>query len=107
MTSIIDSPTLPDPSPEQRKIAAERFERANQVISSGDYDYGMQLLLTCSKIAPANLIYRQTLRRTQKAKFKNNMRGSRLAVLSTSADKALIKGATRSKDFLRSLGHAE
>jgi tetratricopeptide (TPR) repeat protein len=98
---------LPDPSPDQRKIAAERFERANQVISSGDYDYGMQLLLTCCKIDPANLIYRQTLRRTQKAKFKNNMRGSRFAVLSTSAHKARIKASKRGRDFVRVLEQGE
>src|SRR5258708_25316389 len=98
---------LPDPSPEQRRIADERLERANQVIASGDYEYGMQLVLTCCKIDPASLIYRQTLRRTQKAKFKNNMRGSRFAVLSTSAHKARIKASKRSKEFLKVLEQGE
>ena len=94
---------LPEPNPEQRRIATERFERANQVIATGDYDYGIQLLMTCCKIEPSNLIYRQTLRRTQKAKFKNNMRGSRFAMFSTSASKARIKAARHSSDFLKVL----
>jgi tetratricopeptide (TPR) repeat protein len=98
---------LPEPNPEQRRIATERFERANQVIATGDYDYGIQLLMTCCKFDPSNLIYRQTLRRTQKAKFKNNMRGSRFAMFSTSASKARIKAAKHSGDFLKVLEQGE
>ena len=98
---------LPEPNPEQRRIATERFERANQVVSTGDYDYGVQLLLTCCKLDPTNLVYRQTLRRTQKAKFKNNMRGSRFAMISSSASKARIKAAKRSGDFLKVLEQGE
>ncbi|MFL5340013.1 MAG: tetratricopeptide repeat protein [Gemmataceae bacterium] len=98
---------VPELSPEQRRIVAERFERANQVISTGDFDYGIQLLLTCCKMDPINLTYRQALRRTQKAKFKNNMRGSRFAMLSTSAGKARLKASKRSKEFLKVLEQGE
>jgi tetratricopeptide (TPR) repeat protein len=105
MTSA--TPRVPEPNPEQRRIATERFERANQVVATGDYDYGIQLLMTCCKLDPANLVYRQTLRRTQKAKFKNNMRGSRFAMISSSASKARIKGAKRSGDFLKVLEQGE
>jgi tetratricopeptide (TPR) repeat protein len=102
------SPTqLPEPNPEQRRIATERFERANQVVATGDYDYGVQLLLTCCKLDPTNLVYRQTHRRTQKAKFKNNMRGSRFAMISSSAAKARIKAAKRSGDYLKVLEQGE
>src|SRR5882724_736651 len=105
--SALDSARIPEPNQEQRRIAAERFERANQVIGTGNYDYGIQLLLTCSKIDPSNLQYRQALRRTQKAKFKNNMRGSRFAMLSTSAYKARIKGSKRAKEWLKLLEQGE
>ncbi len=77
------SQNLPPVSPESRRIATERYDRANQVISSGNYDYGVQLLLACCKLDPSNLLYRQTLRRTQKSKFNNNLRGSRFAFLTT------------------------
>ena len=59
-------PILPPPTPEQHRIAAEQYQRANQVLDSGNHDYAIQLLLTCCKLEPANLIYRQTLRKTQK-----------------------------------------
>src|SRR5947209_2553805 len=98
---------LPPPSPEHRRIAAGQFERANQVIATGNYDYGIQLLLTCCKLDPANLIYRQALRQTEKNKYKNNRRGSRLAVLTTSAAKAKMKAAKRGRDYLKVLEHGE
>jgi tetratricopeptide (TPR) repeat protein len=106
MTTSV-TPRVPEPSPEQRRIASERFERANQVIATGDFDYGIQLLMTCCKIDPANLVYRQTLRRTQKSKFKNNMRGSRFAMISSSASKARIKAAKRSGDYFKVLEQGE
>src|SRR5262245_48771063 len=99
--------SLPPLSPEHRKICAAQFERANQVIASGNYDYGIQLLMSCCKLDPANLVYRQTLRRTEKTKFKNNMRGSRLAVLSNSTTWAKIKAAKRNRNYLKVLEHGE
>src|SRR5262249_9319282 len=74
-------PDVPSPSPEQRRVAAGPFQRANQGGPTGDYDYGINLLLGCCKIAPANLLYRQALRRAEKAKYRNNLRGSWLAWL--------------------------
>src|SRR5262249_48801000 len=70
-------------------------------------DYGIQLLITCCKLDPANLVYRQTLRRTEKLKFKNNLRGSRLAFLSNSATKARLKSAKGGRDYLKVLEFGE
>src|SRR5206468_5854853 len=88
------------PSPEQRRAAAGQFERANQVIATGNFDYGIQLLLSCCKFDPGNLIYRQALRKTEKTKYNNNLRGSRLAFLTTSAMKTRLKAAKASRDYL-------
>jgi tetratricopeptide (TPR) repeat protein len=96
-----------NPTPEQRRVAAGQFERANQVIATGNYDYGIQLLLTCCKLDPANLTYRRTLRQTEKNKYKNNLRGSALALVTTSKAKARLKVAARAGDFLRVLEHGE
>lgn len=98
-----DTSRVPAPNAEQRRIAAESFDRANQVISTGNHDYGIQLLMTCCKIDPSNLIYRQALRRAQKGKFKNNMRGSRFAALTSSTTKARLKAAKASGDYLKVL----
>jgi tetratricopeptide (TPR) repeat protein len=101
------SSAMPAPNPEHRRIAAGQFERANQVIATGNYDYGIQLLLTCCKLDPANLVYRQVLRKTEKTKFKNNMRGSRLAFLTTSASKTKLRAAKASRDYLKMLEYGE
>jgi hypothetical protein len=82
-------PSLPAPSPEHRRVAASQFEHANQSISTHkNYDYGIQMLLSCCKLDPANLIYRQALRRTQRAKYNNNLKGAWLAWLRTWPTKA-------------------
>ena len=104
---MAETPSLPPTSGEHRRIAAERYDRANQVIATGNYDYGIQLLLTCCKLDPSNFLFRQTLRRTQKAKFGNNLRGSRLAVLTTVRTRARLKNAKRSRVYLKVLEHGE
>jgi Flp pilus assembly protein TadD len=98
---------LPPPTPEQHRIAAEQYQRAHQVLESGNHDYAIQLLLTCCKLEPANLIYRQALRKTQKTKYKNNRRGSAFAMLTTSPGKARVLNAKRSRDYLRVLETGE
>jgi tetratricopeptide (TPR) repeat protein len=84
-----------------------QYERAQQVIARGDFDYAIHLLITCCKLEPANLIYRRLLRQLEKTKYKNNLRGSRLAFLTTSLARARIKGAKRTRDYLKVLEHAE
>ena len=102
-----DQTILPSPSPEHRRVAAGQFERANQVIANGDYDYGISLLLNCCKLDPANLVFRQALRRTQKLKYKNNLRGSWLAWLTTASSRARVKRAMVARDYLAVLEHGE
>jgi tetratricopeptide (TPR) repeat protein len=102
-----DVPYLPPVTAEHRRAAAGQYERANQVIATGNFDYGIQLLLSCCKLDPANLIYRQALRRTEKAKYKNNLRGSMLAGVRTWAVRAKIKAAKRTRDYLKVLEHGE
>jgi Flp pilus assembly protein TadD len=97
----------PNPTPDQRRIAAGQFERANQVLASGNHDYAIQLLLNCCKLDPANLIYRQALRKTQKAKYRNNLRGSRFALLTAAAAKLRLKAARKAGDLLKVLEQGE
>lgn len=100
-------PTVPAPTPDQRRIAAENYDRARQVIGTGNYDYGIQLLLTCCRIDPGNFAFRQTLRRAQKDKYGNNLRGSRFAFFSTPRLKAKVKAAKAAGDYLKVLEHGE
>jgi tetratricopeptide (TPR) repeat protein len=104
---MADNNLLPRLSHEQRRVAAGQFERANQVITTGNHDYGIQLLLTCCKLDPGSLIYRQKLRQTEKAKFQNNLRGSSLAFLTTIPAKMKLRKALRREDHLKVLEVAE
>src|SRR5436190_9813992 len=101
------SSRVPLPTPDHHRIAAERFEHARRAVTSGSFDYAIQLLLTCCKLDPANLIYRQELRRTQKAKHKNNLRGAFFAFLTTAQPKTRLKAAKRGRDYLKVLEHGE
>src|SRR5260370_6112884 len=99
---------LPSPSAEHRRVAAGQFEHANQVIATRkNYDYGIVLLLKCCLLDPGNLIYRQALRRTQRARYQNNLRGSPLAWLTTWPIKARLTAARRGKDYLKALEYGE
>lgn len=94
---------LPTPTPDQRRIAAENFERARQVLATGNFDYAINLLTTCCKLDPGNFLYRQSLRRAQKDKYGDNLRGSRFAFLSTPRTRAKMKGAKSSREYVRVL----
>src|SRR5207248_2869982 len=91
---------LPKLTAEQRRAASGQFERANQVLKGGDYDYGLQLLLTCCKLDPANLIYRQSLRQTQRAKYKNNEAGQSMAYVRSLWGRLRLKKAMLRGDYL-------
>ncbi len=101
------TPTLPTPSAEQKRIAAENFDRARQVLLTGNHDYGISLLTICCKFDPGNFFYRQALRRAQKEKYGNNLRGSRFAFLTTPRWKARVKAAKAKGDYLKVLEHGE
>jgi tetratricopeptide (TPR) repeat protein len=98
---------LPKLTSEQRRAATGQFERANQVLKAGDYDYGLRLLLECCKIDPANLIYRQALRQTQRAKYQNNEKGQTLAYMRSLLTRLTLKKAMMRGDFREALVQAE
>jgi tetratricopeptide (TPR) repeat protein len=100
-------PILPAIPAEHRRIAAGKFERATQVVATGNHDYGIHLLLDCCKLDPGNLIYRQALRRTEKAKYRNNLRGSLFAPWTSWPLRARLKAALRSRDYLKAIEYGE
>ena len=99
--------SLPALTPEQRRIAAENFDRARQVLQTGNSDYAIQLLRTCCRLDPGNLHFRQTLRRAQKGKFGNDLKGSKFAFLLTPKSKASVKTAKASRDYLKVIDAGE
>ena len=102
-----ESSTLPKLTAEQRRAAAGQFDRANQVLQKGEYDYGLSLLLTCCKLDPGNLIYRKALRQSQRAKYDNNERGQSLAYVRSLWTRMRLKKAMLRGDYLDALMECE
>jgi serine/threonine protein kinase len=102
-----DSSLLPAPHPEHQRIAVAQFERARQVIALGNSDYAIHLLLSCCKLDPANLNYRQALRQTEKAKYRNNRRGSRFFWLTTLAARTRLRAAQNARQYVKVLEYGE
>ncbi len=99
--SAADTCQLPSVSMEQRQAAAGQFERAKEVIVSGNFEYGIHLLLSCCKLDPANLVYRRILRKIERSHHKE--RGKLPAFLRTSATKAKLKAAKAAHEYLKAL----
>lgn len=100
------SPLSP-PSNEDLRIAARQFEYANRAAVGGDFDLAIQCLRTCCKLVPGNLSYRQALRKAQKNKYQNNLRGSLLAPLTTLFARARLWRARHRGDYRAVLEHGE
>jgi serine/threonine protein kinase len=90
-----------------QKVALGQFERANQAIAGHNYDYAIHLLLSCCKLDPGNLVYRQFLRRLERLLFQNHLRNIRLAWLTTLPARILLESAWKAKNYLRVLEYGE
>ena len=101
------SPTVPTPTPEQKRAASESYERARELVRGGSYDYAINLLSTACRLEPASIPYRKALRSAQKQKYDNNLRGSPFALFSTPRLKARVKTAKAKRDYLRVVEVAE
>jgi hypothetical protein len=99
--------TLPGVTAKHRRAALGQFERANQVIALRGYDYGTHLLLSCCRLDPGNLIYRQFLRRVEKFLFQNNLRSNRFSWLTTLPAKLLFQTAWKSRQYLKVIEFGE
>jgi serine/threonine protein kinase len=103
----LDRHDLPGINSRHQRAALGQFERANQVIAVHNYDYAIHLLLSACKLDPANLVYRQFLRRLEKALFQNGQRSTRLAWWKTLPAKILLESAWKAKNFVRVIEYGE
>jgi hypothetical protein len=94
-------------SAEHRLAAAGQFERAREVLTSGNAEYARHLLLSCCKLDPSNLLYRRTLRKcTEQAKQRGLLKRW-LAGFSVLGARARLKVAKQSRDHLKVLENGE
>jgi serine/threonine protein kinase len=113
-TTTADPPTVPDEppdplgiTPEQRQAAAGQYTHATEVVrSSGDPAYAQQLLLSCCKLDPTNILYRRMLRevsRSQAASKKAGWFGS----LGNLTARGPLRAARSAGDHRKVLEHGE
>jgi tetratricopeptide (TPR) repeat protein len=101
------SESLPKLNPEQRQAIAKLFLRAKQVLSTGNLDYAITLLIDCCKRDPANIPYRQELRKTEKLKYKDNKKGKALAFFSTWRPSVRMETFAKTRNPLKAIEAAE
>jgi tetratricopeptide (TPR) repeat protein len=98
---------LQPPSEEDQNLAKTHFQYAHRAAAGGNYDLAVQFLRSSCKLEPAKLAYRQALRKAQRAKYKNNKRGSLLAPLTTFLDRLRMRGAAAREDHRKVLECSE
>jgi serine/threonine protein kinase len=97
-----------DVSAEQRQAAAGQHERAVEVhTGGGDREYAFKLLLSCCKLDPENVLYRQTLRDVGKALAEQKGGGGWLKSLGALPARGRFRSARRSGDLRKVLEYGE
>jgi serine/threonine-protein kinase len=88
---------------EQLRSAAGQFKRAQQARDAGSLAYALELLLSCCRLDPANLLYRAALRQVGRSLADKDRPGA-LAALAT---RLRLKGASRRHDGRKVLEYGE
>ena len=107
MAEKTDKATLPKVTAEQRRGAAGQYERAQQVLATGNFDYGIDLLRKCCLTEPGSIVYRQALRHAQKGKYQDNQKGQSLAFWRSLPAKLRLQAAVGTKNYIKALEYAE
>ncbi len=106
-TSTEEMPASPLVSNDQRRVAARQFEHARRILDNGSSEYAIQLLLTCCRLDPENVFYRQTLRQTVKEKFHDSEPSLWRSWLATLGARTRMKSAAGRNDHARVLEYGE
>ena len=93
------TPTPEEPTPEQKRMAAECWKRGNEALPKENWDYAIQMYSQSVKFVPSNLTYRQSLRFTEYKKYDNNGSGAKLSTMKLMGPRTSIKKARMNKDW--------
>ena len=89
-------------SPEEqrkRKHASDCFKKATEAMSKQNWDYAVEMFSMAIKMAPDNVMYRQSLRGVERKKYKDNKSGKSMAFLTVSSIRSKIKKARNAKNW--------
>lgn len=105
-TALSATPSDAEAAPAPAGPAAGQFERAKQVLATGNWEYAYQLLLSCCRLEPENVTYRQALRKAQKAR-RIGQQGGWLSGLGKLKALARLKLARKTGDHKGALERVE
>lgn len=90
-------------SPEEqrkRKLASDCFKKATEAMQKQNWEYAVEMFITCVKLVPDNLMYRQSLIGCLRKKYKDNKTGASMAFLKLSGIRSKIKKARGAKNWV-------
>jgi serine/threonine protein kinase len=100
-------PPAPLSSTESNPLAARQFDHAQDAIAQKNYDYALHLLLSCCKLEPTNLAYRQALRHAQRLQEPTGDRAGLAGHIRRWLATARLKMAQRGGDHWKVLEYGE
>jgi tetratricopeptide (TPR) repeat protein len=92
---------------EHQQAAARQFERGEEARNNGNYEYAVQLLLSCTKFNPVSITYRRALREASKAAASQRRLVSWLSSLTTLTTRARVQSAKRAGQYRKVLEEGE
>ena len=84
----------------KRKLASDCFKRATEAMAKQNWDYAVEMFLTCAKMVPDNLMYRQSLTGCLRKKYKDNKTGASMTFLKLSGIRSRLKKARNAKNWV-------
>ena len=79
------------------KYAAESFKKGTEAMAKQNWDYCVSMFGQAVKLVPSNLLYRQTLRGTERRKYPKGT-GAKMAGMRLMGVKASIKKSRITRD---------
>ena len=89
-------------SPEEvkkRKVASDCFKRATEAMQKANWEYAVEMFVTCVKMVPDNLMYRQSLSGCLRKKYQDNKTGAKTSFLWLSGIRSRIKKGRSAKKW--------
>ncbi len=104
---VEDDPSLLGLRTEHLQAAARQYHRAEEARANGNTDYAIELLLSCTKLDPVSIVYRQALREASRTVAQRRRLGSWFASLATVTTRARLNAAKLAKQFRKVLEDGE
>ena len=90
---------MPEVEERKKKIAATLFMTGSNAVKTNQLDYAIDSFLKATKLDPEKLMYRQSLRGTEHAKYNKNGKGATGAGMRTQGTRMTIKYAKARKKW--------